>query len=147
MKARRLRMIAARCVNAAFWFTSGAYALAIYIEATNRSLSGIRDLRRDIWFVWFGLLILSGLLRRNRARHSRGPSPATSGTAVVVETGLAGVAFVIENDPTIAGVALAAGIASMTLVVAGLVYRFASRNADQIGEARFCTSGASTSRA
>lgn len=83
------------------------------------------------------LLALSGLLRRNRARRNpREPSPAKSGTAVVVVTGLAGAAFVIENDPTFAGVALAADIASVTVVVAWLVCRFADRNAGEIREAR-----------
>jgi hypothetical protein len=142
MKIRRLRMIVARIANAAFWFTSGGYALALYIEATNRAFPQIRDLRHHIWLAWLVLLIVSGLLRSGRRGWNMPePSPARSGTAVVVVTGAAGIAFVLGNNPDTAGMTLAAGIAGVTLVAAWLMYRFASRNAAQIGEARFDTSG------
>ncbi|AQR73656.1 hypothetical protein BXU08_08405 [Sphingomonas sp. LM7] len=134
-----MRKYAARFFNAASWFTAGAYVAAAYIEHYSPSLTDLRDARQFVGLVWIVCFVTLSALRPQNPSSVAEPSPAKSGTTVVLVTGLAAAAIVVTNDPTAASVTIAAGISGATLVLAWLVYRFASRNADQIGEARFDT--------
>jgi len=68
-------------------------------------------------------------------------SPRVSGVAVVVVTGLA-IAYMIHHlVPSPAALAGDVVTVIVTAVVAAVVWRFATRHANAIGEARFQTKG------
>ena len=67
------------------------------------------------------------------------PSPATSGTTVVILTGVAAAAATGWHASGLTDLVVPTGVLVSTAILALLVYRFTRRNAGQIGEARFKT--------
>ena len=138
MKAR-----AAKIVGGLFLFVSGAYGLIIYLDLSSDHLvHRFGDIRSVVEGVWIILLGLNGFFQwwdRKPEDAYWEISPAASGVLVVLMTGLAAAVFLGWHARGWADLTLPAAVAALTLVIAGLVYRFASRFKNQIGEARFLT--------
>jgi FtsH-binding integral membrane protein len=94
--------------------------------------------RRVLFLAW--LLTLYARTFLEPKKESRADvAPALSGTGVVVGTGMAAVYFITRDPSDSAAIPLAAAIGVLTLVTAWFVFRFASKHANEIGEARFVT--------
>lgn len=90
--------------------------------------------------LWLNLL-LSWLNRKNPSHNPqhKDPSPARSAVGVIVGTGLIAVLITAQNVDSPAGYILPASILIVTVFAAAAAFRFASKNQNQIGEARFDT--------
>jgi hypothetical protein len=84
-------------------------------------------------------LIVATAPRENRQPIQSDVSPKWSGTYVVVATGLAGAIYLGWGATSVLQLGLPLLVVLITLAAATWVFRFASKNADQIGEARFPT--------
>jgi len=126
---------------------TGAYVLAIYIAARSdlRSADKLADIMQIMWWV----LVLVWLTTRpaqERGSEVKDPTPARSGTGVVLACGL-GAAFFLAQDATLPqDYILPTAILFATAAVAIAVHRFASKHANEIGEARFPTISSQTKR-
>ena len=124
-----------------FLFVSGAYAILIYLDYTSGPATHeLKHLREGIEGIWVVLLGVNSYFDwRNRKTYEayNEPSPAKSGTIVVLATGLAAAVVLGWHAHSLVELMLPAAVALLTLVIAGVVYRFASKFKNEIGEARF----------
>eukprot|EP01013_Petalomonas_cantuscygni_P005200 TRINITY_DN15727_c0_g1_i1.p1 TRINITY_DN15727_c0_g1~~TRINITY_DN15727_c0_g1_i1.p1 ORF type:complete len:136 (+),score=3.48 TRINITY_DN15727_c0_g1_i1:1-408(+) len=74
--------------------------------------------------------------KTRRSSDYKEPSAAWSGTWVVLATGGAAIVFFAEDYSSTSDLLLLLAVAALTAVVALLVYRFANRHENEIGEAR-----------
>lgn len=115
----------------------GGWIMVQYIDLTHPEIRGsLKDVAFALMVMLWILGALIGYLRPAENRQQREPSPRWSGTSVVLMTGLAGSFYVARNFEE-DGLTWAALIGLATLVIAAAVWRFASVNSHQIGEARF----------
>ena len=94
----------------------------------------------DSLLLGFWIVLAAQTIAEWKTRSSsdyKEPSAAWSGTWVVLATGGAAVVFLGEDYSSTKNLLLILIIAVLTAVVALLVYRFASRHENEIGEARF----------
>jgi hypothetical protein len=131
-RLERLRQILRSTIFAGQFMVAGAWLLASYLEWRDPSLPQIRGMQSSLMFGFFILMFADDFLRPAGA-SPRQPSPRVSGTGVVIATGFA-AAFAVRENP-VAGVL----VALTTLIVAALVWRFATARAGEIGEARFAS--------
>ena len=123
-----------------FLMATGAYVLAIYVAA-NEPIPSADQLIDKVRIVWWGLFFLwiATTPRRKQGQEVGEPTPARSGTGVVLACGLGASFFLAQGAIWPEGFILPAAVLLATTVIATLVYRFASSHADEIGEARFQT--------
>ncbi|MEA1013710.1 hypothetical protein [Sphingosinicella sp. LY1275] len=120
-----------------FLITTGAYLLAWYLTAQEQLPNAAGPIFDGLKFLWPILLVACTATMPRQRQTVEDPGPAFSGTAVVLASGLGAAIFLAEdasapNDfigPAMVGIA--------TLVLALAAYRFASKHAGDIGEARF----------
>lgn len=118
-------------------FVVGAIWLAVsfgYLSLSSVALSSL----------WGVFILLSGISaifdwRTRKERPLKEPTAAQSARNVILLTGLAAVVLTVENARSVADYGFSALIAIAALTLAFAAYRFASKNADKIGEARFNT--------
>jgi len=137
----KLRQVSAKIADALAFMIIGAWLLAQYLESrppgSDPSLGDIDDFLFGAYFV---CLLIGTYLRPREDKADPGfrePSPRWSGTFVILATG--GAAAVAVGTVGIAtkdywGPAI---IVVGTIVAAMVVWRFATRHAKDIGEARF----------
>lgn len=94
--------------------------------------------------LWTAFLLLSGLgivmdWRSRKDQPHKEPSPARSAVWVIAATGAVAVLVTVRNAHSPSEYILPGGIAVITALLAVAAFRFASKNQDQIGEARFNT--------
>ena len=77
--------------------------------------------------------------KNRRSSDYKEPSAASSGTWVVLATGGVAIVFLANEYSSTSDLLMLLAIAFLTAVAALLVYRFASRHENEIGEARFDT--------
>lgn len=121
---------------------AGAWLLATYLTYANPQLAlALKDIGAGLPIAFWTFYLLSSFLRPKVDTPSPGdPSPRWSGVAVVVATGSASVLFTARSPSPTSYVILPAIVVG-TLVIAALVWRFATNHAAEIGEARFVNSG------
>lgn len=121
---------------------AGAWLLATYLTYSNPQFEhALKDVRWALLLAfWVFNLFGSFLGPKIDTPSPNDPSPRWSGVSVVVATGAAGAIFVANSSTPNNYVALSA-IAVGTLVIAALVWRFATVHAAEIGEARFVNKG------
>lgn len=117
----------------------GSWLMIQYIDLTHPEIHGsLRHIESGLllsfWLLWLAI----GYLRPPPKEQSKEPSPRWSGASVVLMTGLAGTFYVARNVED-AGNIWAAVIGLATLAIAAAVWRFATVNAQDIGEAKFDT--------
>ncbi|MBC9033258.1 hypothetical protein IAG41_12740 [Sphingomonas sp. JC676] len=119
----------------------GALAALICVQLMmDTSPPEVERLRKLALWLWISTVYVGFWFRTARKNApARELSPAKSGTGVVVGTGLAAAYFVTRDSSGSAAVLLPAAIGLLTIVTAWFVFRFASKHADEIGEARFVT--------
>lgn len=105
-----------------------------YIDISSRASSLIAASFLALWGIH---IILEWRSRKERALTE--PSPAQSARNVILFTGLAGVLATAQNANSLADYSVPVLIAIIAMVLAFIAFRFASKNEDQIGEARFDT--------
>lgn len=117
---------------------AGAWLLKQYIAITQPSLiKGMNDIELCLvigfWLTYAGAELLQP---QRRSKQTKEPAPRWSGSAVVITTGLAGAFYVSKGDADnkVLWITL---IALGTVVVAAIVWRFATVHAGEIGEAVF----------
>ena len=81
---------------------------------------------------WTFALIASSFTESKPSHDLRNPAPRQSGVAVVLVTGMV-ASVVLARSNNLLGLL----IATVTLIVAAVVWQFASAHAGDIGEARF----------
>ena len=119
-------------------FSLGAWSVLFYLYI----VLGRKDIEvQELYYImWVTTLILSGALNfltPQSDRAAREISPAWSGAGVVVATGIAGAIYLGWGARSFSDLAVPISVVAATLVTATLVFRFATKNADQIGEAKF----------
>jgi len=121
---------------------AGAWLLATYLTYMNPQLApALKDIEAGLSIAFWAFYLLGSFFRPKVETPSPGdPSPRWSGVAVVVATGVAGAIFVARSSTPTNYVILSAIVVG-TLVVAALVWRFATNHAAEIGEARFVNNG------
>lgn len=141
MRERWVRGLAKAC-HAAMLVVAGAWLFATYLTYTHPALEHqLKDVSANLLLALWSFWMLGISLRPKASRPAlRNPSPRWSGASVVVATGIAGALFVARSSDAISYAALSA-ILLGTLVIAALVWRFATAHAGDIGEARFVDSG------
>jgi len=117
----------------------GALVTVRYLSWSMPALKeSLRDLYDGLFFAMMLMLFVSSLLewgpRLKRPTHP--PSPAWSGTSVVLITGVMAAIMFCQASAVAAGIIIIG-----TFCGAALVWRFAKRHGHEIGEARFDTSG------
>lgn len=139
---RRLKRTLSRILDSLLLIVLGADMLLVYLDWTGTGSPQIERIRPIVSGA-FWLLLWAGVLVRPYAggRPAASPSPRWSGTMVVVVTGFVATLLLGRGSPVAAFL-----VAIGTLVAAILVWRFATLNAGEIGEARFDTSGTTTPR-
>ena len=118
---------------------TGAYLLGWYLIARDEqpaALQVVFDGIRLIWVILFGAWVAT-MPRRKKGIED--PGPAISGTAVVLVCGLGAAIFLAQDASWPTGFILPGVIVIVTVGVAAVVHRFASKHANEIGEARFST--------
>lgn len=128
--------------DAVMLMVAGAWLLATYLSYANPQLApALKDIGAGLPIAFWACYLLSSFLRPKVDTPSPDdPSPRWSGVAVVVATGVAGAIFVARSATPTNYVILSA-IMVGTLVIAALVWRFATSHAAEIGEARFVNNG------
>jgi hypothetical protein len=136
-----LKTWAAKIATGLYMAVWGAYGVLLYLHATlNPPVREIEDLKNIAAVAWIavGAVVVFFQWRNPRPIETAGDlSPARSGTIVVIATGFAIAIALGWRMHHLVDLAPSAAVAMFTLVVAGVVYRFASRFPGQIGEARF----------
>jgi uncharacterized membrane protein len=97
---------------------------------------------RDAWTLLMLISLILNWRYRDIPAHYKRPSQALSGTIVVVLTGLAIAVATGWHAHTLTDLITSGLVLLLTSIVAAIVHRFATQNAEEIGEARFRTSGA-----
>jgi hypothetical protein len=118
----------------------GGNLVLIYLKWTMPvvppEITGLQSIITPCLFI---LLVATSLLQRkseDAAPRDREVSPAASGMIVVLLTGAAAAIVLGWGATTASDLALPIGVAGATLVIAFIVFRYASRNTHRIGEAR-----------
>lgn len=138
---RKLRRASARIAGGLVLMVVGAWLLSQYLgfryPALEPTLRGVDDFLFAVyWPCLFGSIYL--LPPEERARTElKNPAPRWSGTFVLLATGGAAALVVGTIGVGTGDYWAPALIVVGTIVAAILVWRFASRHADEIGEARF----------
>ncbi|QNA85168.1 hypothetical protein G4G27_15050 [Sphingomonas sp. So64.6b] len=128
-----------RAAKGLFPIVLGAYAVCRYLTLTLDTPAPEIDRLANLLF-GLGLLLLI-LSPQSPAQDRKGLtiSPARSGVTVVLFTGLFAAIALTRGFEHWSDLIVPALVVPLTLVVAWFVYRFASVNAANIGEARFVT--------
>jgi peptidoglycan/LPS O-acetylase OafA/YrhL len=122
-----------------FLMITGAWLLISYIATRMPSVDLLKDVRNDVQLAWW-ILFIAWCATAPRDRQAyKDPSPARSGTTVVVVCGIAAAIFLWRDGDWPRGLIVPGLILLGTAVVAVFVYRYASNHALEIGEARFNT--------
>ena len=124
-----------------FLIATGAYLLAWYLEVRGPRTAALRSTLDGIDLIWWMLLVAWMAVSARRKKSIEDPGPAYSGTYVVIACGLAAAVSLAHGAIWPQGYIVPAVILLATLAAAALVYRFASKHASEIGEARFNTGG------
>ncbi|HEX7848443.1 MAG TPA: hypothetical protein VF485_01800 [Sphingomonas sp.] len=142
IKRQRLVRGLGKICEAGTLMVVGAWLLATYLTYANPQLAhALKDVRAGFPVAFWAFCLLGSFCRpREEAPSPNGPSPRWSGVAVVVATGGAGAIFVANSSTPGNYIALSAIVVG-TLVIAALVWRFATIHAAEIGEARFVNNG------
>lgn len=142
MKHQRLTRAIGKICDMATLVIAGAWLLAAYLAYADPQFEhALEDIKSGLMLAFWAACLLGSFLRPQAEPPSLAyPSPRLSGVAVVVATGVAGAIFVAITSTSISYVALSAIMAG-TLVIAALVWRFATLHAADIGEARFVNTG------
>lgn len=117
---------------------AGAFLVLVYLHFTlSPKVQEVDNLLEGAEF----LLLFLGFAASNAATDDKRPdydiAPAWSGAMVVIATGLASAIYLGWGAKSFTDLALPLFVALATVMVAVLVFRFAKKNADQIGEAKF----------
>jgi len=141
-KTRRLTWAIDKICKTATLMLAGAYLLAAYLAYADPQLDrALQDIMSGLMFAFWATCLLSSYLRpKTDTPRLDEPSPRWSGVAVVVATGFAGAVSIAITPTSISYGALSAIVVG-TLVIAALVWRFATIHAAEIGEARFVNTG------
>lgn len=138
---KKLRRISAKIANALVLMIVGAWLLVQYLFY--RDL-GIRPFLHSIDDFLFGaywvFLLAATCLSPPEGRSNPASwdiSPRWSGTLVVLITGGAAAVFLGRGGAAGGGYWVPAIILVTTAILAAIVWRFATRHAEEIGEARF----------
>jgi hypothetical protein len=142
IKYQRLRRAIGKICDMATLMVAGAWLLAQYLVYSDPQFEpALKPISSELLLAFWAAYLLGSYLRPKTDTPSLDyPSPRWSGVSVVVATGVAGAIFVAGSSDSISYVALSA-IVVATLVVAALVWRFATLHAADIGEARFVNTG------
>ena len=133
----KIKPLLAKIVNAGLFMIGGAWLLTQYLSY--KGIAQDQELER----LGLGLMLLFfiGLIIYPRPEGDRNPvkdpSPRWSGTVTILMTGFPLAAATLFNRDARDFALLPVIIIICTLLIAFLVWRFASKNADEIGEARF----------
>jgi hypothetical protein len=138
IRHQRLKHAIGKICGMATLMVAGAWLLAAYLAyADPRFEPALKDIRSGLTLAFWAVYLLGSYLRPQASPPSLDdPSPRWSGVSVVIATGVAAAIFVAISSTSINYVALSAIVVG-TLVVAALVWRFATAHAAEIGEARF----------
>ena len=142
VKHHRLTRAIVKLCDMATLVVAGAWLLAAYLAYSDPGFElALKPVRSDLTIAFWSVCLLGSFLRPKTERASLDyPSPRWSGVSVVVATGIAGMIFVVGSSGAVSYVTLFA-IGAATLVIAALVWRFATVHATEIGEARFANTG------
>lgn len=116
----------------------GADLWSLYLYSTEPALASSID-RLDDWFgpTLFALMVLYHWLRPASDNDAYNDvSPRLSGAVTVMLVGTAAAIALVGYS-----VALSVGTWLLSILVTMAIWRFATKNADQIGEARFGVTG------
>jgi cytochrome bd-type quinol oxidase subunit 2 len=141
MRWNKIRPLLAKIVNAGLFMIVGAWLLTQYLTsgvATQEQALEQID-RVLIVFLLIGLTLSSSLgIQSDDEKPSLiEPSPRWSGISPILMTGFALAAATILSGDATDFVILPVMIITCTILIAFLVWRFASKNAEEIGEAQF----------
>jgi len=131
---------ALKILNVLRFVCLGAWGVLLYLHATlNPSVPEVEQLR---WWTFMGFLlimIVGPFFTPQSQRSSFHPdiSPALSGSIVVLATGFIVAVALGWGFSQTTDLVVPVLVAILTLAAAWLVFRYASGNADEIGEARF----------
>lgn len=126
-----------------FLIATGADLLIFYLFVKRTQLDDLKSIDDTIRLIWFLLLIAWSATSPARKSDLNEPSPARSGTGVILATGVGAAIFSAHGASWPDGFMLPAAILITTSGIALVVYRFASKHAPDIGEARFDTAAGS----
>ena len=142
LKRQRLMRAIGKICDAVTLLVAGAWLLAAYLDYSDPQFEhALKDIRSGLTVAFWAVFLFRSYLRPQPATRSLDdPSPRWSGVAVVAATGIAGLIFVAIASTSISYIALSAIVVG-TLVIAALVWRFATAHAAEIGEARFVNTG------
>jgi peptidoglycan/LPS O-acetylase OafA/YrhL len=137
---KRLRRTSAKIANGLVLMIFGAWLLLQYLDSRDPGISpSLRRIDDVLFYAFLICMIAATHLPPREDRPVRGlrePSPRWSGTYVVLATGGAATAMAATSGSD-DGYWTAAAIAFGTVAAAILVWRFATKHAGEIGEARF----------
>jgi len=94
------------------------------------------------YLLWVVSLVMAWRTRNRRPQKE--PSPAQSAVAVIIATGAVAVGETARHANEPSDYAVPAFVAILAALLAVIAFRFASKNRDSIGEARFDTTGNSS---
>lgn len=124
---------------------AGAWVLVQYLQFSDPLFRHSLDHVEQSLSATFWILVIAGsFLRPQEDRtgpSAKEPSPRWSGVSVVLLTGFSAAIFVATGANVSGRYLLPSIIVVATLVIAGLIWRFASNHANEIGEARFKAQG------
>ncbi|WP_077145922.1 hypothetical protein [Sphingopyxis sp. KK2] len=132
--------------QAFFLIATGAWLVVSYIATHMPSVDFLKDLRHDVQLGWWILFVAWCATAPGNKAAYKDPGPARSGTAVVAVCGVAAAIVFSQGADWPTGFIVPGLILLGTVVIATLVYRFASRHESEIGEARFDTIATSPHR-
>jgi hypothetical protein len=136
----RWRHILSPIVAATQLMVAGAWILTQYLGLRGLFRSEVDQIGSVLFVSFFGLMMVGRLLQPASAGPPlKEPAPRWSGTMVVFATGFAAALFVGWGSDAGHNLSAAIAIVLATLIVAALVWRFATTREKEIGEARFNT--------
>lgn len=137
----KLRAGISKTVDAAALMAAGAWLLVQYLQFADPLFRHSLDAVEQSISATFWIVVISGSFLRpqeDRAGSAaKEPSPRWSGASVVLLTGLTAAIFIGTSANLDSGYLLPLIIVVATLVLAGVIWRFASKHGNEIGEARF----------
>jgi hypothetical protein len=124
-------------IRSLFLITTGAYLLAWYLAAQEQLPNAAQPIFDGLKFLWLILLLTCTATMPRQQQSIEDPGPAFSGTCVVLASGLGATIFLARGASAPSDFIGPAMVGIATLVLAFAAYRFASKHAGDIGEARF----------
>jgi hypothetical protein len=122
-------------------FLFGANSVLIYLKWTMPALPAqaawLHSVIMPCFWVLFCLFLIVDRKDNQAGLRKKEISPAVSGAAVILLTGVAVVFALGWHAKTAPDFVFPAVVAGLTILITLFVFRFASRNPEQIGEARF----------